>query len=56
MELKVLGSNSAGNCYLFESDSEALVLEAGINFKEVEKAINFNTNKIVGMIASHSHL
>lgn len=55
MKLKVLGSGSSGNCYILESDTETLVIEAGIPFMEVKKALNFNVRKIVGVVASHSH-
>ena len=55
MKLRVLGSGSSGNCYLLESDTECLVIEAGIPFKAVKKALNFNVSKIVGVVVSHSH-
>ncbi|MCI8806321.1 MAG: MBL fold metallo-hydrolase [Clostridiales bacterium] len=55
MRLKVLGSGSLGNCYLLENASECLVLEAGINFKEVLKALNFNITKVVGCLVTHEH-
>lgn len=55
MVLKVLGSSSAGNCYILESDTEALIIEAGLPFMEVKKALNFNVRKIVGVVVSHSH-
>lgn len=55
MKLKVLGSSSAGNCYILESDTEALIIEAGLPFMEVKKALNFNVRKIVGVICSHRH-
>lgn len=55
MKLKVLGSGSSGNCYILESDTEALIIEAGLPFKEVKKALDFNVLKIVGVVASHSH-
>lgn len=55
MILKCLGSGSSGNCYLLENDSECLVIEAGLPFKEVKKALNFNISKIVGVVVSHSH-
>lgn len=56
MKLKVLGSGSSGNCYILESDAEALIIEAGVPFKEVKKALDFNVRKIVGVVASHCHL
>lgn len=55
MKLKVLGSSSSGNCYILESDTEALIIEAGLPFMEVKKALNFNVRKIVGVVVSHSH-
>lgn len=56
MELKVLGSGSSGNCYILENDTEALIIEAGLSFKEVKKALDFNVRKIVGVVVSHCHL
>lgn len=55
MKLKVLGSGSSGNCYILESETEALIIEAGLPFMEVKKALNFNVKKIVGVVAGHSH-
>lgn len=55
MKLKVLGSGSSGNCYILENDKEALIIEAGLPFMEVKKALDFNVIKIVGVLASHTH-
>lgn len=55
MELKILGSSSAGNCYVFDNGKEAMVLECGISFKEVKKAVNFDISRIVGCLVSHEH-
>ena len=55
MRLKVLGSGSSGNCFLLENDSECLVLEAGVDFKEVLKALDFNISKVAGCLVSHEH-
>lgn len=55
MNLICLGSSSSGNCYLLNSESECLVLEAGLPFKEVKKALDFNVGKIVGVVCSHMH-
>ena len=57
MELKVLGSSSSGNCYLIEaSESEKLVLDAGINFKEVQRELNYNFKGIKGVLVTHEHM
>lgn len=55
MKLTCLGSGSAGNCYLLHNKTECLVIEAGISFKEVKKALNFNIGKITGVVVSHEH-
>lgn len=56
MKLKVLGSSSSGNCYILENDAEALIIEAGVSFKEVKVALDFNIRKIQGVVVSHQHL
>lgn len=55
MKLTCLGSGSAGNCYLLHNETECLVIEAGIPFKEVKRALDFNISKIVGVVVSHEH-
>lgn len=55
MKLKVLNSGSSGNCYILENKTEALIIEAGIAFKEVKIALDFDISKIVGVIVSHIH-
>ena len=55
MTLKVLGSESAGNCYLLESFFEIIILEAGISFHEVKKALNYDLRKVTACLITHSH-
>lgn len=55
MELKILGSSSKGNCYLLDNGKECLMIECGIPFKEVQKAVNFDISRICGVIISHDH-
>lgn len=55
MELKVLGSSSSGNCYILDNGTEALILEAGIRFLDVKKALGFNLRKVVGCLVTHQH-
>ncbi len=55
MKFRCLGSGSSGNCYILENDSEVLVIEAGVPFMIVKKALDFNISKIVGVVVSHSH-
>lgn len=55
MRLLTLGSGSSGNCYLLENETECLVVEAGLPYKEAMKAIDFNVRKITGVIVTHTH-
>lgn len=57
MKLKVLGSSSSGNCYLIEATkNEKLILDAGINFKKVQRELNFNFKGIEGVLITHEHM
>ncbi|MGN0033438.1 MAG: MBL fold metallo-hydrolase, partial [Candidatus Limimorpha sp.] len=55
MELKILGSSSKGNCYLLDNGKEALMIECGVAFKEVQKAVGFDIKRIKACIISHEH-
>lgn len=55
MELKVIGSSSKGNCYILHDESQALIIEAGVRFSEIKKALNFRLDHVVGCIVSHAH-
>ena len=55
MRLQVLGSSSAGNCYIISNENEGLILEMGIKLSDVKKALNFNVSKINAVLASHCH-
>ena len=55
MKLIVLGSSSNGNCYILDNGNEALIIEAGIRFQEVKKALDFNLRKVVGCVVTHAH-
>ncbi len=55
MKLKVLGSNSRGNCYILENEHEALIIEAGFSFSRVRRALDLNHSRVVGCLVSHGH-
>jgi phosphoribosyl 1,2-cyclic phosphodiesterase len=55
MVLKVLGSSSKGNCYILENSNEALIIEAGISFSRVRRALDLNLSQVVGCLISHEH-
>lgn len=53
MKLKVLASGSKANSYILETDTEALIIEAGVPFKEIIRNVDYK--KIVGCLVSHKH-
>lgn len=55
MKLKIIGSGSTGNGYIIHNDDEALLIEAGCNFKAVKAALDFNIGKVQGCLITHSH-
>lgn len=55
MRLKILSSSSQGNCYILENDTEALIIECGVKFSRIKKALCFDLSKIVGCVCSHRH-
>lgn len=55
IEIKPLGSSSAGNAYHITDGYTALLLEAGIRYKDIQRALNFQTTKIAGCLISHEH-
>lgn len=56
MKLKVISTGSVGNSYLLIGKNETLLIEAGVNFKDIKKALNFDLSKVVGCIITHEHL
>lgn len=54
MDIKVLGSSSKGNCYRIDGSSQIL-LDVGINFKEIQRKLNFKVSSILGVLLTHSH-
>ena len=56
MKLKIIGTGSSGNFYILENEHEALLIEAGVNIKEIKQALDFDYSKVVGCIVTHEHL
>jgi phosphoribosyl 1,2-cyclic phosphodiesterase len=55
MKLHIIGSSSHGNAYILEGEKETLLLECGVHFQDIKKALNFNLHNVVGCLVSHSH-
>lgn len=55
IEIKTLASGSKGNAYLLSDGRSSILLECGINFREIQIATGFKTNDIIGCLVTHEH-
>ena len=55
MKLFCVGSSSKGNCYILKSSHGTLLIEAGVRFIEIKKALGFSLADVVGVVVSHRH-
>ena len=55
VELHILASGSSANGYILTAGDERLVLECGVNDKDVLKALDYDISGVVGCVVTHSH-
>ena len=55
MQLEIIGSGSQGNSYLLSNDTDVLLIELGVQFKRIKKALDYDLSKINGALVSHIH-
>lgn len=55
INIKTLASGSKGNAYLIDDGVSQLLIECGINYKDIQIALNFDTKRVVGCLLSHEH-
>lgn len=55
IEIRTLATGSTGNCYWISDGSTPLLLECGISFKNIQRALNFRTSDIAGVLVTHEH-
>lgn len=55
IDIKCLGSSSAGNAYRITDGHTSLLIEAGFPFKDIQKALNFRMSDIEGCLITHEH-
>lgn len=48
-------TGSKGNGYILHTESEDLLIEAGVKFKETTKTLDYKVANIKGLIVSHEH-
>lgn len=55
MFIHPIASGSGGNCYLIDDNHTRLLIECGIPWKRIQKALGFNTSTLSGVLCSHVH-
>ena len=55
INLHVIGSSSRGNSYLLSSPKSTLILECGVRFSEIKKALNYDLSPVAGCLVTHEH-
>lgn len=55
-KLITIGSGSSGNSYILECGNEKLLLELGIDFKQVLRALNYDLTNVRACLVTHQHL
>lgn len=56
LTIKVIASGSTGNCYLIaDQHGNKLLLECGIPFNSIKKALKFNFKGVQGCLVTHEH-
>lgn len=55
IEITALASSSKGNCYRVTDGTTPLLLECGINYREIQKGFDFKMSEIAGCLVTHEH-
>ncbi|WP_461467089.1 MBL fold metallo-hydrolase [Parvimonas micra] len=56
IDTKIIGSGSSGNCYLADFSGTQILLECGLPFKVIQKALNFKLSSIDACLVTHEHI
>ena len=55
LSITAIASSSAGNMYILDNGKSRLVLEAGIPWRRMQQALNFDLSNVAGVFVSHGH-
>lgn len=55
MIIHSISSGSVGNCYALEVNNKFLLLDCGIAYAEIAKALNFKMSSVIGCLLTHEH-
>jgi phosphoribosyl 1,2-cyclic phosphodiesterase len=55
MLVRVLASSSSGNAYTLSDGGVTLLLEAGLRYRDLQRALGFGVTGLAGCLVSHEH-
>lgn len=55
VDILPLASSSAGNAYRITDGKTTLLLEAGISYKDIQRALEFRVSQVSGCLITHEH-
>lgn len=55
MDVKVIASGSSGNAYLLSDGQGMLLLDCGVNIKQIQAACGFRVARLDGCLLTHEH-
>jgi phosphoribosyl 1,2-cyclic phosphodiesterase len=55
IDIQPFASSSAGNAYRISDGRTTLLLEAGLPYKEIQRALAFRTSELAGCLITHEH-
>lgn len=55
IEIQALGSSSAGNCYYVTDGTTPILLEAGLRYKDMQRALHYQISSVQGCLLTHEH-
>jgi len=56
LNIMIIASSSAGNCYRVSDGNEQIMIECGIRFKRIRESFDFRLSQVAGCLISHEHL
>lgn len=56
IDVRTIGSGSSGNCYLVDINDTKILLECGLPFKKIQKALNYRVSAIDFCLVTHEHM
>jgi len=56
MDIDIFASGSSGNLYRVDDGRTQVLLECGITFARIQKALSFKLSKIDGCLITHEHM